>query len=277
MSAGVQHCLVTGASGGLGSALSLELAAPGKRITLWGRNEERLGKVRALCEAKGARTAAILRDSRDFAQCRTDLRALDDEEPVDMAILNAGVSSGMLPGGGLEPIEDACRTMEVNATGTINMAACLLERMASRGSGHLVFISSIAGLYPLPGSPAYSAAKAALSYYAAGIRLEAERHGVRVSVVYPGYVESPMSKRLKGPQPFRWTAGKAASHILSRLQAGKDSIAFPFFLALGARFLHLLPSPVASFFIRRFSFTVVPDTESPLGSSSGPSVSPPHA
>jgi short-subunit dehydrogenase len=157
--------------------------------------------------------------------------------------------------------------MEVNAMGTINMAATLLECMAGRGQGHIVLISSIAGLYPLSGSPTYSASKAAVSYYGQALRPVARSKGVRVSVVYPGYVQSPMSKRLIGPQPMRWSAPKAAAHIVERLNAGSDSIAFPFLLALGARTLHLLPTPVADFFVKYFSFTVEPDRESPLAKS----------
>ena len=271
---GPRHALITGASGGLGRALAVALAGPDRCLSLWGRNEERLRSVAEACSRKGAVCSLLARDSRDFSGCREQLRELDRSHPVDLALLNAGVSSGLLADGRLEPVEDACRTLEVNATGTVNMAAALLENMAARGRGHIVIISSLAGLYPLPGSPSYSAAKAALSCYGRALGVEARARGARVSVVYPGYVESPMSKRLQGPQPFRWTAEKAAAHILSRLEAGKDSIAFPFPLYLGIRLLHLLPGPLAEFFVQRFTFTVVPDQDSPLADA-GPA--PPDA
>lgn len=269
--AGAKHCLITGASGGLGGALARRAAAPGLFLSLWGRNEERLEQVRESCQAKGAEAATTSLDVRDYASCRQAVRRLFAQRPVDMAILNAGVSSGAPPGGGLEPAEDACRVMEVDATAVVNMAAALLEGMQARGSGHIVFISSIAGLYPLPCSPAYSAAKAALAYYAQGLQLALRGSGIRASAAYPGYIESPMSQRLLGPQPFRLTADEAAAHILDALEAGKDRIVFPRLLALGTRLLHGAPQWAAAFFLKKFCFTVAPDAESPLSHKAGPS------
>jgi short-subunit dehydrogenase len=181
-----------------------------------------------------------------------------------MAVFNAGVSSGLLPNGGFEPAADACRTLMVNTVGAVGMAALLLERMARRGNGHLVFIASLAALYPLPGSPAYSASKAALSVYARAVRSGNAGKNPRVSIVYPGYVDTPMSRRLMGPQPLRWSADRAAGHIVSRLEAGADVIAFPFFLVLGIRLLSLLPSRAADMCMRFFAFSVKPDDDSLL-------------
>mgnify|MGYP003623321527 CR=1 FL=1 len=76
-----------------------------------------------------------------------------------------------------------------------------------------------------------------------------------------------MSKRLIGPQPMRITAENAAARILNSLADGKNTIVFPLLLALGARILHFLPLPFAAFFLKKFSFTVAPDTESPLSDS----------
>ena len=257
-----RHILITGAGGGLGSALAKAYAAPGVFLSLWGRNRERLETVASACRAAGAETAIILQDIRNTAATREALCSLDASRPLDMAILNAGVSSGTLPNGHPEPADDACRTMEVNATGAVAMGATLLERMGTRQRGHLVFIASLAALYPLPSSPAYSASKAAVACYARAVRLSGVP--VRISLVYPGYVETPMSLRLIGPQPFRWSANKAASHIRARLNAGANTIVFPKLLSLGTWSLNLLPSPLAAFFAKRFAFTVEPDAESPL-------------
>ncbi len=258
-----RHILITGAGGGLGRALALAYAGPDARLTLWGRNEERLAAVEEECRAKGALTRVILQDVRALPECRELLAQLDEECPVDLAFLNAGVSSGALPGGGLEPVEDACRTLEVNALASVNMLAFLLERMRARKSGHLVCIASLAALYPLPGSPAYCASKAALACFARAVRSAAAGQGTRISIVYPGYVDTPMSRRLDGPQPLRVSAEKAAVLIRSRLEAGADNIVFPRLLALGIRCLHLLPQSLADFFAARFGFTIRPDAESP--------------
>lgn len=254
------HILITGASSGLGRALAEAFAAPGVRLSLWARDVPRLEAVAALCREKGAETAVISQDISEFAQSRAVLADLYAESPVDLAILGAGVSSGTLPGGDPEPATAACRTMTVNATASITMAGTLFELMRARGAGHVVCISSIAALYPLPDSPAYSAAKVALAYYAKGMRPLVRP--LRVSVVYPGYVDTPMSRRLSGPQPLRWSVDKAATHIRERLAAGSDGIVFPLPLALGSLILHLLPAPLADFFAKRFGFFIEPDAES---------------
>lgn len=267
---------MTGASGGLGSALANVFSSPESHVTLWGRDARRLAEVAEACENKGASADIVQYDSRDYEECRSIIRRMNTTSPVDIAILNAGVSSGVQPDGSPEPVEDACRTLEVNATGNINMAGALLEGMLSRG-GHLVFICSLAALYPLPSSPAYSASKAALSCYARALRMQLTGGAVRISLVYPGYVESPMSDRLLGNQPLRWSAEKAALHIADKLEAGKDFIAFPFPLTLGLKVLHFLPSPLAAFFLKNFSFTVSPDQESPAAKTNSPIGGPPHA
>ncbi len=257
-----RHILITGAGGGLGGALARSYAAPGVFLSLWGRDLERLETVASACRKAGAETGIVLQDIRDTDATLHKLLSLDESRPLDMAVLNAGVSSGALPGGRLEPAADACRTMQVNATGAVGMGAALFERMADRRRGHLVFMASLAALYPLPSSPAYSAAKTAVACYARAIR--AAKTPVRVSLVYPGYVDTPMSRRLKGPQPFLWNADKAAAHIRERLGSGSDTIIFPKLLALGTWSLNLLPGPLAAFFARRFAFSVEPDAESPL-------------
>lgn len=263
-----RHILITGASGGLGQALALRYAAQGVFLSLWGRDAARLEALAAACTAKGAECVVIRQDIRELEASREKILELDAARPLTMAILNSGVSSGLLPQkkpdlGGLEPVADACRVMEVNALGAINLMAMLLEPMTARQAGHIVLIASLAALYPLPGSPGYSASKAALSFFARATRMALFDAGVRISIVYPGYIETPMSRRLKGPQPLRMTADAAAEHIASRLLAGKDTIIFPRLLALGTRLLHLLPEPLAAFFLRYFAFTVEPDRESP--------------
>ena len=258
-----RQILITGAGGGLGSALAAVYAAPDSSLYLWGRDKERLERIQAICQSKGAHAVCVQQDIRDTLPTRAALLALDDARALDLVILNAGVSTGSLPGGGLEPAEDAFRIMQVNAACTIAMAGVILERMLLRGAGHLVFISSLGALYPLPSSPSYCAAKAAVRLYARAVRLNLAGSGVRISIVCPGYVDTPMSRRLKGPQPLRWSAEKAAAHIRTRLDAGADDIVFPILLALGIRALHLLPQALAAFFARRFSFTIEPDLESP--------------
>lgn len=254
-----RHILITGASSGIGSALAVCCAAPGVRLSLWARDERRLAGVAARCRARGAEVVVISQDIRDHERTRELLKQIDRERPVDLAVLGAGVSSGTLPGGAPEPVEAACRTMDVNATAAVNMAGTLFALMQPRGAGHVACISSIAALHPLPDSPAYSASKAALAYYARAVR--PLLYPLRVSVIYPGYVDSPMSARIAGPQPLRWTVERAAAHIRARLDAGAETIVFPRLLALGVLLLNALPARLANFFLKWFAFRIDPGKE----------------
>ena len=254
-----EHILVTGASSGLGQALAVRLAAPDRHISLWGRNKDRLQETETLCRAKGASTALVSLDIRELEMSRNTLASLDAEHPVDMAILSAGISSGTKPDGTLETAEDACRTLACDLVATVNLAGTLFACMGTRRHGHVVFISSIAALYPLPDSAAYGAAKAGLAYYAKAMR--ARLRPLRISLVQPGYVDTPMSRRVAGPQPFRISAERAAALICDKLAAGRDDIIFPWPLALGMKLLTCLPSFLTDSFLQRFAFTIRPDEE----------------
>ena len=258
----LHHVLITGASSGIGASLAKEFAQRGTTLTLWARDTERLATIARACEAKGASVQTVSRDYRQFSECRQALADIDEHHPVTLLILNAGISTGTLPDGTPESPEDVCRSVEVNVTGTVNLASFMLERMRKRSSGHVVFLSSIAALYPLPDSPIYGAGKAALAYYAKAMRGVCSGSEVKITTIYPGYVDSPMSRRLKGPQPLRWDTEKAAVFIRNQLKKGATTIVFPKLLALGTLLLHCLPFPVALLFLRHFGFRIQPDYES---------------
>ena len=248
--------MITGASGGIGSALAERLARPGRSLTLCGRDAARLEATADRCRDAGAEVRIEAQDIRDLEAVRERLLMLDEHQPINRLILNAGVSAGVPPGDTVEQPAEACLVMAVNGLATINMAACMLERMAARRAGHLVFVSSLAALYPLAGSPTYCAAKSAVSVYARAIRSSMSRHGVAVTVVYPGYVDTAMSRRVKGAQPFRWDAMKAATYIADRLDSAPRTLTFPKILALGMVALNLLPTSLAALFGRPFDFGI---------------------
>lgn len=262
MNGGNRHILITGASGGLGATLAEAYAEPGARLTLWGRDEARLDRTAALCREKGAETTTLSLDVREYEKVREALARLDEDAPVDIAVLNAGAVSGTLPGGMLEPVDNALRVMEVNALGAMNMAGLLAERMLGRGRGHIVAICSVAALYPLPDAPGYSASKSALSFYVRALRGFIKNGSVRVSAVYPGYINTAMGRRFLGVKPLMLEPAVMARHIRSRLEEGADMIYIPKAMALGVWLLQFMPRFLAGFFLDKMGFSVAPDGES---------------
>ncbi|WP_191062567.1 SDR family NAD(P)-dependent oxidoreductase, partial [Geminicoccus harenae] len=118
----------------------------------------------------------------------------------------------------------------------------LLPRMRARGRGHVVLVSSLASFLASPTGPAYAASKAAVRRYGEGLRPRLARDGVRLSVVCPGFVDTPLTRVNRFPMPFLMDAGRAAEIIDAGLEAGRARIAFPLPTYLLARFMGLMPA-----------------------------------
>lgn len=260
----LRHILLTGATGGIGQALALEFAAPGVRLSLTGRNRGALSALAEKCRAAGAEVAAAPLDVLQVEALLDWIRAMDDACPVDAVIANAGVSSSIGPEGEAEPLEDVRRLFAVNAEAAAVTLSALAERMRLRGCGRLAVVASLGGWCGMPSSPAYSASKAAARIYGDSLRAWLAPYGVRVSVISPGFVDSPMSRRYQGGKPLAWDAAKAARRIRRGVERGSPVIAFPAALALGISLLNLLPARLGDAILRTFfAFTVIPDAESP--------------
>jgi short-subunit dehydrogenase len=170
--------LVTGASGGLGQAIARAFAARGASLILTGR---RLQVLEPLAQELGGR--AIQCDASDRSQLD---RLAQEAGDVDVLIANAA-----LPGTGLLTDltqEQVDRLLEVNLRAPVTLARALAPAMIARGSGHMVFISSLAGKSAPPASSLYSATKFGLRGFALGLREDLRAHHVGVSTVLPGFI-----------------------------------------------------------------------------------------
>lgn len=238
----LSHVLVTGASSGIGAALAQRYAGPGTRLTLTGRDRTRLDAVAQACRTRGAETAIAVCDVRDAEAMRSLLADADAQRPVAMVIANAGIGGEQVIAGPAGEKAEIARTIfEVNVVGVANTIAPLLPHLVARGQGHIVIMSSLAAFVPLPEAPAYSASKAAVRAYGEALRRLLAPRNVRVSVVCPGFVDTPMSASLRGPRPLLWSAERAAEVIVAGLARGKSEICFPWQLLLIARLSAHLP------------------------------------
>jgi short-subunit dehydrogenase len=170
--------LLTGATGGLGGAIARDMSAAGAQLALTGRRVEVLEPLAA---ELGARV--IVADLCD----RADLdRLVIEAGDVDILVANAA-----LPGTGrlldLET-DEIDRVLDVNLRAPIMLANALAPGMVSRGGGHIVFISSLAGKAATPGTSMYNATKFGLRGFALALRQELRRSSVGVSVISPGFI-----------------------------------------------------------------------------------------
>jgi short-subunit dehydrogenase len=173
-----RRVLLTGATGGIGHAIARALSARGASLVLTGR---RTDVLEPLAAELGAVALAV-----DLADRAAVTRLLDEAGQIDVLVANAA-----LPGSGplLDyEIEQLDRALDVNLRAPMVMARVLGESMVARGSGHMVFISSLAGKVVPTGSSVYSATKAGLRAFAQGMRQDLRTSGVGVSCVFPGFI-----------------------------------------------------------------------------------------
>ena len=230
--------LITGASSGIGAGLARAYAADGVALLLWGRDAERLDAVAAECRSHGAAVTTQVFDLRDAAGFAKLLAAV----PVlDIAIFNAGLGGTAPADMAAEAPEVVQSIAEVNFIAPIVGANTVAGAMAARGTGHIVLVGSIIESFPLPMAPTYAATKAGLKMFAEAFSIRMARHGVKVTLVSPGFINTPMSRSVTEPKPFLMDPDTAAATIKRRVAAGALTIVVPWQFAVIRGVANLLP------------------------------------
>jgi len=234
-----QHILITGASSGLGAALALEYASPALRLSLHGRNTERLEQIAAQARKQGAEVFTYIGDIVEAGTLSAWIKSCDKETAIDLVIANAGISAGTAKGA--ESAEQVKAIFDTNVTGTFNTLHPIISIMSKRKHGQIAIVSSLAGFRGLPGAPAYCASKAAVRVYGEGLRSELARYNVQVNVICPGFIKTPMTDANPFSMPFLMSAERAAKIIRKGLSNNQARIAFPWIMYAGVNFLMMMP------------------------------------
>lgn len=183
--------VITGGASGIGAALGKELARLGAQVVLADRQAELAERVASSIRASGGRAAGVELDVRSLPA----MTAVVDETirrlgAVDYFFNNAGIGVG----GEMDGYEarDWDDVFDVNLRGVAYGIQAVYPRMIAQGSGHIVNTASMAGLVAAPGDGSYTATKHAVVGLSKALRIEAKRHGVRVSVLCPGAILTPI-------------------------------------------------------------------------------------
>jgi NAD(P)-dependent dehydrogenase (short-subunit alcohol dehydrogenase family) len=219
--------LITGASSGIGKAMSLELASKGWTVALVARREPELEIVAGEIRGAGGLAIALRCDVSDVdAVAETVRRAERELGSLDMVVANAGVGGGLVHAStlGWEQVDAQIR---VNIAGAMATLVAAIPIMIAQQRGHLVGVSSLAGRRATPRSAAYSAAKAALSTFLESLRIDLAPSGLRVTDVQPGFVATPMNEGATHRMPMLWSSERAARHIVKKLESAPPIVAFP--------------------------------------------------
>ncbi len=238
---------ITGASSGIGREVALRLARSGVTVAVSARS---IGALGALCAEHSGLFAYPL-DVTDASAVADVVRRIEAEHgPIDLAVLNAGVWHPM--GANNFAIDKISASMAVNYQGVANGAAAVMPLMMSRRAGHLAFVSSVAGYRGLPKAAGYAPSKAAVISLAESLTPDLAPYNVKVSIINPGFVATPMTSVNKFPMPFMITAEDAARRIVAGLSAGKFEIAFPWQLVTLMKIARVLPYPLFFWYARTF-------------------------
>ncbi len=169
-----------------------------------------------------------------------DRREKPELGPVELCILNAGDYEPM----GLDDFDVSLfrRLMEVNYLGVVHGLAAVMPAMRARGRGQILITASLAGYRGLPRAAPYGATKAALISLAESLQPELAAEGVRLRVINPGFVKTPLTDKNRFEMPFLMTTEQAAEAIMKGLHNDAFEIRFPWRFALMMGLLRLLPN-----------------------------------
>ncbi|MEQ9885926.1 SDR family NAD(P)-dependent oxidoreductase [Pectobacterium zantedeschiae] len=225
----MKRVLITGASSGIGKQLALDYARDGWDVLACGRDEQRLHALTVSFPTLHTRAfdMTVLADTRQALEGIT----------ADLVILCAGTCEYL--DNGVVEAEKINRVLTTNVIGPVNCLSVLLPQLASHS--HLALVGSTASLVPLPRAEAYGASKAALAYFARSLSLDLQARNITVSLILPGFVDTPLTARNDFPMPMLISVSHASDAIRRGLAKKKREIAFPLRFALLLKLISVLP------------------------------------
>ncbi|GGY81822.1 SDR family NAD(P)-dependent oxidoreductase [Marinobacter zhanjiangensis] len=231
---------LTGATSGIGECLAYQLIGDGHSLVVTGRRQQALDE---LVQRAPERVTAAAADTTDTDQVRHAASALDEVDPVDVAILNAGTCEYL----DIRQFDSELigRNIDTNVMGTVRCIEQALPRLRrTRRLGKpaaLVIVGSSAWWFPFTRAEGYGASKAALAYLAQSLRADLAREGIEVFLVSPGFVKTPLTDQNDFPMPFLIQPEDAANRIIKGLKKGRHNIEFPKRFTWTIRLLGNLP------------------------------------
>ena len=243
---------VTGASSGIGRAVALRLARDGWQVAATARRADALAALEAEAAGLSGAIASLLCDVTDLEQVAAAVARMEaDHGGVDLAILNAGV---YLPDRAESLDATAFRAqVALNLVGTVDCIQALMPGWLERRRGHLAVVSSVAGYSGLPSSLAYGATKAALINLCEGLKFDFDRLGLKVQLVNPGFVRTPLTDKNTFPMPFLMDVEDAADRLVDGLATDAFEITFPRRFAYALKVLRCLPYRLYFPLVRRMT------------------------
>ena len=240
---------VTGASSGIGAALSRRLIQEGWDVVGSARSSSKLNALKKVLGVQFHPYPLDIVDDTAVRQCFEEIEG--ERGPITLAVLNAGVYE--VPGSNVFDQEAARTVFETNVMGTLNTLGLIVQRMIARRRGQIAIMSSLAGYRGLPHSAGYCASRAATLVLAESLREDCHVHGVKVQVITPGFVDTPMTAKNDFQMPFLVKSEIAADRIVKGLGGSRFEISFPLRLTILMKIVRMLPYRLYFPLIRRLT------------------------
>ena len=229
-----QNILITGASSGLGRGMAIEFARQGCNLALCARRESQLEELKTELMAVNPEINVFTRplDVNDTVQVFTVFKAFKEDFNglgglLDRVIVNAGIGKGAPFGKGYA--EQNMQTAVTNFCGAISQMEAAMEIFREQNNGHLVAIASMSSFRGLPWAmTVYAATKAGLKSLAEGIRIDMLRKPIKVSTIFPGYIQSEMTDALQKRPPFMISLDKGSKLLVKAINREKANSYVPF-------------------------------------------------
>ena len=231
---------ITGASAGIGRALALQMARDGYRVIATARGEDKLASLVQEAEGASGSIAAAPCDVTDREAMAATIDLIEAEHgPIRLAVFNAG---NYWPTAGEALDIDAFRkTYEINMFGVLNGLVPVVERMKGHGKGQVALVASVSGYSGLPAASAYGASKAAINNMAESLKFDFDKINIRIQVVNPGFIDTPLTEKNDFEMPFLMPVDKAVRRMIDGFERGGFEITMPRRFTYMLKLLRFLP------------------------------------
>ena len=243
---------ITGASSGIGKALAIKFANEGWQVAASARRENLLQDL----NKTNSNIYSFPLDVKDEAKAKKVFESIIEKfQTVDICVFCTGIhdpeSEKKLSGEKIREI------METNFFGTLNCIMAVNTYFREKKSGHISIVSSVAGYRGLPAASGYCASKSALTSLAESLYFDFKRHNVRVSLVSPGFIQTPMTDKNKFPMPMIKSPEFAAEKMFIRLtKKNAFEIHFPLAFTMIMKLLKIMPNWLYFLLIKKGMKTV---------------------
>ncbi len=231
---------ITGASTGIGRSLALELVSEGYTVAATSRDEERLATLVQETAGMPGRVLSFPCDVTDDDAMVKTVAAIESEAgPVVLSVFNAGT---YFPTRGERlDVLNITKTFEINLYGVMYGLVPVVERMRQRGRGHVVMVGSASCYFGWPSAGAYGASKAALNNLAEALKHDFDKMNIRLQVINPGFVDTPLTERNNFAMPALMPVNSASRRLAKAIRFGGFETSFPLRFTLVLKLLRILP------------------------------------